>query len=256
MRRKNEIIAQLLNDEISLEEAMNRAMHIAIEMGDSEFQNWLNKEICGYDTKEKVPDYRMIHGIIIVYDKYGNTYELPQRINDEKFQIISHQGNALGIKGIRETIDNNNIFLAAGIPVENYPYLQQIIDLEINNAILKVNKTQFEDILSTVKTELIKRLTQKKLEIKNLNKYDMEEKMSKNVEKITIKDNSINIGNGNTISDSNFGNKNKIITKEKNKKNKILISVIIAVISGILVYVFLETNLWKNIQKLISNLGI
>jgi hypothetical protein len=47
MRRKNEIIAQLLNDEISLEEAMNRAMHIAIEMGDSEFQNWLNKEICG-----------------------------------------------------------------------------------------------------------------------------------------------------------------------------------------------------------------
>ena len=47
-----------------------------------------------------------------------------------------------------------------------------------------------------------------------------------------------------------------IIAKEKNKKNKILISVFIAVISGILVYVFLETNLWENIQKLISNLGI
>lgn len=85
MRRKNEILSQLINNEITLEEAMNRAIHIAIEMGDSKFQNWLNKELCGYDIKEKIPEYRMVHGIINVYDKYGNKYELPQRINDEKF---------------------------------------------------------------------------------------------------------------------------------------------------------------------------
>lgn len=66
MRRKNEILAQLMGNEITLEEAMNRAMHIAIKLGDSEFQKWVNKEICGYNTNERVPYYRMMHGIITI----------------------------------------------------------------------------------------------------------------------------------------------------------------------------------------------
>lgn len=246
MRRKNEIIAQLINDEISLEEAMNRAVHIAIKLGDSEFQNWLNKEICGYDTKEKVPDYRMIHGIINIYDKYGNIYELPERINDEKFQIISHQGNALAIKGIQKIIDESNLFIEARIPVENYPYLQQFTEFKINNAILKVTKTQFEDILSTVKTELINRLTQKQQEVKNLNKYDMEKKMKKEGKKITINDHSINIGDGNIVTGSNIGNNNQINPKE-NKNFFEKHPIITGIIASLIVAIFVVTKYGKQI---------
>lgn len=246
MRRKNEILSQLINNEITLEEAMNRAIHIAIEMGDSKFQIWLKKELCGYDIKEKVPDYRMVHGIINVYDKYGNKYELPQRINDEKFQVISHQGNALGIKGIQKTIDNSNVFIEAGIPAENYPYLQQLIDFEIYNATLKVNKTQFEDILSTVKIELINQLSQKKKEVKNLNKYDMEKKMKNDGKKITINDHSINVGDGNSIIGSNIGNNNQI-TPQENKKFFEKHPIITGIIASLIVAIFVVTKFGKQI---------
>lgn len=246
MRRKNEILAQLIGNEITLEEAMNRAIHIAIKLGDSEFQKWVNKEICGYNTNERVPDYRMMHGIITISDKYGNTNDLQQRINDEKFQIISHQGNALGIKGIQKTIDDSNFFIEVEIPAENYPYLQQFASFKIDNAKLKVNKTQFEDLLSSVRTELINHLSQKTKEVKNLNKYDMEKKMKKDVKKITINDHSINVGDGNTITGSNIGNNNQVIPKE-DKKFFEKHPLITGLIASLLVAVFLVTKYGKEI---------
>ncbi|MBQ9207402.1 MAG: hypothetical protein IJ158_11930 [Treponema sp.] len=83
--------------------------------------------------------------------------------------------------------------------------------------------------------------------------------MGKKEAKITMNDNSINVGNGNTITSSNIGNNNQIAPKEnKNffERHPIFIGIIIAFVGGSLVYVFLETNLWTSIKNLISSIGI
>lgn len=80
----------------------------------------------------------------------------------------------------------------------------------------------------------------------------------KNEETIDRNDNSINIGNGNKIKNSNIGN-NKISTNKRKsfvEKHPIISSIIGAFIAGILIYVFLETNLWELIKSFVEKLGI
>lgn len=70
--------------------------------------------------------------------------------------------------------------------------------------------------------------------------------MDKKETKITINDNSINVGDGNTITGSNIGNNNKITPKE-DKNFFVKHPLITGLIASLIVAVFLVTKYGKEI---------
>lgn len=54
---KSKIIKDLVNDEISIEIALNRTKIITNELNNNALEKWINSEVLGYDTSD-IPSYR------------------------------------------------------------------------------------------------------------------------------------------------------------------------------------------------------
>ena len=52
-----ELIKDLTYDKISINQALTRAKLIAYEINNEDFKNWINKELNGYLTDNKLPEY-------------------------------------------------------------------------------------------------------------------------------------------------------------------------------------------------------
>lgn len=73
-----ELIKELTFDKISLNQALTRAKLIAYEIKNDDFKNWINKELNGYSSDDKLPDYRIIPcDIYAVIEGYGTKRMMP-----------------------------------------------------------------------------------------------------------------------------------------------------------------------------------
>ena len=70
---------------------LRKAKIIASKLEQKDFLNWIDKELSGYSSEEKVPEYRIVRGIPQGYNPYRGW--IPYLINNpENQELISKRG--------------------------------------------------------------------------------------------------------------------------------------------------------------------
>lgn len=210
---KSKIISDLVNDAISLTQALDRLLIIAMEIGDNKTVNWAECEKNGYSKPSSVPSYRII------------------RINEENSYPIT-----VGI------IHLNSIYIKYKKgDVPNCPLISECSISADENALRKAEcKTciKIDKILEAVRTEFIKRTVKLEKKFGLLDEFDIIATDFKDNNDKTFFDkvvemmnnnekNTVNItftNNGGKI--SNFANNTK---KEKTSSNDVNIQTNVAV---------------------------
>ncbi|WII06789.1 hypothetical protein PED39_04175 [Methanomassiliicoccales archaeon LGM-RCC1] len=127
---------------------LRKAYIVARKLSQSEFQSWIDNELKGYPSTDKVPQYRKVSGMI--YARWISGNYIPVQLDDESTKRLTRRSITHSIPEIISLLDNNK---------------QQYFELpfmgDINQAIgvltgheaqyyLFVGKDQFQGIIEEV----------------------------------------------------------------------------------------------------------
>lgn len=216
---KSKIIKELASSENSLEVAINRMLIIASDINNQELSQWAEKELNGYSSKDSVPSYRIVKNTMFRYSGINGRMKatnvpLPLReLFNEKDTSMFDMNILDGIQAIERCINNDadsqygrDLTWAASM-------VYQMTGIQCYSITQIVPQNALENILSTVKTMLLKVLIQLDKSYGCLDDLDidMTGKTPEEVIKINaiinnyiLTDNSIQIGDKNTLKDTNI----------------------------------------------------
>lgn len=182
---KSQIIRDFINRKIGLEQALERLMVIAMEIGDSDLLMWVKNEKNGYARGDVIPDYRMI-AVLPVGDfqqtclgtiyRYTNhalpTIGVPES-ERERFNNYPYMSSVSAIKSQIEMYDEEQII---GIPIspESYYMFEEGTNIEITRASLSISIFSLKRIIETVRSRIIELLVCLEKNFGNLDDLDVE----------------------------------------------------------------------------------
>ena len=73
---KSKIIKQLVNNEISLTQALTHLQTLAHDLNNKDLESWAKKEKVGYSTSDKLPKYRQTESFYFTYSGFNGRYEV------------------------------------------------------------------------------------------------------------------------------------------------------------------------------------
>lgn len=174
---KSQLIKDLVQDNISLENALFRLKVITNSMGNVDLQTWINNEINGYKNDDKIPSYRQHPSYIIRYSGMNANFQVKQNLLSEFIfdehvrKIIESRNINLGIANIERSIETEigfNLIDLAPMVLKNSGGMIRCTSL---NQI--INPTSLVEILSSIKFKLIDILLQLENEFGNLDELDI-----------------------------------------------------------------------------------
>lgn len=221
--KRSKIIIDLVNDSINVVQAMDILYLLLQDNDDIKIQSWINNEINGYKDKDEIPDYRIIDCELIGNYISGSMYNGIQATNQpipvkkEYDDILSKVRIMDGLKEIQQlsVAEKEEKSHALLMPVN--PAIINNISL-INGNVISASKRLsiygYTNILNKLKSKLFNIFVELEKKYGNLDEYyidfsnDESKKEINNVIINIIFDNSIQIGDGNKITDSNIGENN------------------------------------------------
>lgn len=218
---KSSIIRDLASGDASVEVALNRLYVIAHDLENESLISWIEKELNGYkDDDDCLPEYRIIKGLFIRGSGINGRFQVtnqpipityfPEEFRDEIVTSKIYDGIKAFDKYItaNESIGRDLTFSAG--------YIAQTTGIQYVSIEGIINKSDIINILSTVKTKVIKTLVALEKEFGNLDGLDIniDEISASKLDSINnyvlqIIDNSIKVGDNNKIVKSNFFNRGK-----------------------------------------------
>lgn len=174
---KSQLIKDLVQDNISLENALFRLKVITNSLGNVDLQTWINNEINGYKNDDKIPSYRQHPSYIIRYSGINANFQVKQNLLSEFIfdehvrKIIESRNINLGIANIERSIETEigfNLIDLAPMVLKNSGGMIRCTSL---NQI--INPTSLVEILSSIKFKLIDILLQLENEFGNLDELDI-----------------------------------------------------------------------------------
>lgn len=213
---KSKLIKDFINSNMDLDISLQNLLVILNDLDNDELTNWARKELTGYSLEDKLPKYRQINGcvmanFIIGCVQYSSLpfpiHHLDNKLQEKLKNVPLYLSISAFINNIKEGEGLNKL-----ITPEYYPLLQSNTNANITNAYSHIDVTSITGIVSTVKTKVLDTLLFLEKEFGNLDdlEIDISTKTPKErdaiIQKIYINlyDNSISIGNGNKIKDSNI----------------------------------------------------
>lgn len=82
-----ELQRECLDSRTAVADVLRKAIVVARKLGVTELQEWLNKELNGYDDLTDLPSYRRVYGQLQAWDPYRNGW-IPFIIRDPKFAEV------------------------------------------------------------------------------------------------------------------------------------------------------------------------
>lgn len=90
---KSKIIKDLANGTVDIETSLNRLFLLASDIGDSRIMTWVENELQGYSSDEKLPEYRIQKSYMLRYSGLNGNYQVnnvtlqpelfpPERLNE------------------------------------------------------------------------------------------------------------------------------------------------------------------------------
>ena len=223
---KSMIIKDIANGAIDTTTALKRAKILFATLDDATLLDWVNHEIAGYPTDAKLPDYRVergelkgtyFKGSISTHIKWNDVSiplgKMPTDVIDEFLSVPFYDGvNAL--KQLVENSDNGQ--LAKPIPADLFPYIAKCNNdpyMNIATARVVVSTHCVTNMFSVIENRLLDALLLLEKEFGILDDLDIDttikspeeiQSIAKQVYVIVYNDQSVHIGDGNKIKDTDI----------------------------------------------------
>lgn len=217
---KSKIIKDLANGSVSVMEVMYRFKVICHDLNNIELNNWIDKEINGYDEEDKLPKYREYGGGVLLYSGINGSYQVNEATlplsaitNEDIRKKIQNKKIVSGIAQLEEFAKDNQ-----GLKFD-WTYLAPMVLKNMGIHCIEIYEpimpTKYKEILSKLKSRLIDVLLELEKNFGNLDKLDIDtsqyddDKLKQINNQVTniIYDYSIKIGDRNSIEKSNITNK-------------------------------------------------
>lgn len=215
---RSKIIKEILNGEISLSLSLKRLKVLLYELNNKEILKWIDCELSGYENKDKIPEYRCFAGQVFISFRLGNkTYK---DIQVSMKNIPNELGTSIAQKSFHEAISviehssdlQKNTHL---IRPEFYKFLiteLNVVADQFFDAHILITSTAEKEILAKVNNKVLEILLFLEKEYGNLDEFDIDFSLKSPEEKQIVEqyifnsvvDNSITIGNENTIKNTDI----------------------------------------------------
>jgi len=132
---------------------LRKAKIIASKLEQKDFLNWIDKELSGYSSEEKVPEYRIVRGIPQGYNPYRGW--IPYLINNpENQELISKRGVKQSIRELEEVLKNSKNTLMMKYPASIEKTLREGISHDVDLRLL-IDKASVSGILEHVRNNIL-----------------------------------------------------------------------------------------------------
>ena len=182
---KSKLIRDLISDDLSLVQAFDRLLVIAMELNDRNLIKWAKQEKYGYGKDDEVPDYRYIKlvpigdyrhysmGYITTYSNQvlptiGFTPEMKEKIENFK-----NRDSIAQIIDAKKALDNGKLVGIVEKP-EFFSLFEEGTNIKVIRATLALNPLELGKILESTKTRLIEVLTLLEKNFGNLDEVDID----------------------------------------------------------------------------------
>lgn len=215
---RSQLLKDLISGRESLENILMRLKVIIADLDDESIMNWVNGEIQGYEGNP--PKYRVLRGelfgtyILNGYAQVTGNVPLPNRLLEETKELLRTVNIKDSIGTIKGIVEGENEF--ANVIPANLCHSLSTHSVQIINMRCQVPKNFLERIVTHVKGKLLDVILELEKQFTNLDELDISSQIEANAEKrqetITtinniVYDNSITIGDGNKIGESEIGNR-------------------------------------------------
>ena len=158
---KSKIIKDIVQDEISLDGALNRLMVITNSLENEELNDWIEGELNGYSNSDDIPDYRKNIRYIIRYSGINGSFQVNNNVLPESLftkeikEALRSRVITSGIKTIEKAVSGE--FNVSFDLIELAPIVYKKSDYMITCMKLEqvIDKTSFLEILSNVKRDYL-----------------------------------------------------------------------------------------------------
>ena len=147
-----ELQAAALNRERSVSDLLRKALVVSKKLGVSEIEEWINNELKGYPPGSEVPEYRIVHGQIKVWNPYHGW----QPLFFENHKMAEKLSSREIMQPIGE-LDSLNItegVLHVPFPEHIKSSLMKAMELPLE-PILHISRTEVIGILDTVQNIIL-----------------------------------------------------------------------------------------------------
>lgn len=220
MARSN-LLKDFVNGSTSIENILLRLKVILTDLEDERILEWVNGELEGY--KGDVPNYRILKGIPIgkyvvnCSVQYSNArVPLKGRLSDEdieKIMTLHVKDSINAISNLLNSDQRNNI--KRSVPTEICHSISDL-ELQIASMFISFSSTQFDGIISAVKSKILEVIMLLEKNFDNIDELDISrqieekpmvtEKVIYNIQSIIFGDTTeIDVGNNNKIKGSKIG---------------------------------------------------
>lgn len=214
---RSKIIKDFINSNISTEIVLRHLRVLLNDIEDKSLIDWVSSELMGYrNNLSSLPDYRKLSGVlkadcIVGYTKYSD-YLLPlSHLDPETKDLLLNVSLGQSISALENIVNDDNP-ISKYINSELFPLIQKGCNAQVVSARVSVDISYIRDVLSTVNNKILEILLLLENEFGNLDNLDIDISIKKSDDlktiiknlNMTIYDNSINIGDNNTIKKSNL----------------------------------------------------
>ena len=215
--KRSQIIIELIKDEVNVVQAMDILNLLLQDIKDKKIKKWLDNEINGYSKESELPEYRVLEANIkgnFIGGRIKCTNQdipiKPEYVKEyTKVKVTSPISEIMQLS-IAEKESKEHCL---GIPL--HQVLAQEISLvngEVISARRELSIYAHTNLLNKIKTKVLKIFIELEKKYGNLDDYYIdfsnktkEKEVLNNINNIIYTDNSVHMGNDNTIERSNVG---------------------------------------------------
>ena len=228
---KSKLIRDLVAGNLTLIQAFDRLLVIAMELEDQNLIKWAKQEKNGYSDNDDLPEYRYVKlvpvgdykmvamGYITTYrhkilPTLGFTDELKNRINRFK-----NKSSIAQIVDAKKAINAGQLVGLVQKP-EHFWMFEQDTNIQVISATLALNALDLENILECTKTKLIEVLTLLEKNFGNLDEVDIDTRNYDSIEIDALKGAVAQVINGDQVTNTYYITDSKIKNSNVGKDNK------------------------------------
>lgn len=223
----------MANNTVELATCLKRAKVLLVDLDDVDIIDWINHELSGYSDADELPQYRMVKGSLkgsyykgsLASHTQWNNVSIPLGKMPKDFQdsllTISFTDGVSALSTMYNSCHESNHSVSKPISADLFPYIANWNDdlyMIFTSLRVEVGSQILQNIISTVESKLLDILIELEKTFGNLDDLDIDIE-SKNADEIKMlkdnitiiinnNDNHIEIGNDNTIRNSDIGSEN------------------------------------------------
>ena len=175
---KSQLIKDIVSKKISLEEGLQRLLIITYTLENKILGAWIESELNGYPSIEKLPDYRKNIAYKILYTGINGTFKvtnvpLPTNyLTDELNEILKETCILDGIKSIEETVQSDSKVGRDLTDMASFIY--EKVGVTCVSITQEYSTSSLQKIISSVQSKLIYILLELESEFGNLDSLDID----------------------------------------------------------------------------------